>query len=81
MELKVLITSPPDRENLVAEVWVDDCQFAEVSQEDGTRLVEMYAHPRGETWRISFHDLIEVMELASVRLDEMNKGKEPTGST
>lgn len=74
MKPKVLITSPPDRENLVAEIWVDDCQLAEVSQEGDERLVEIYPHPRGGPWQVAFHELLEVLERSRGRLDEMSKG-------
>jgi hypothetical protein len=71
VEVKILITSPPDRENLVAEIWVDDCQLAEVSQEGGSQLVEIYPHPRGGPWRLSFQQLQEAMKEARTRLAEV----------
>lgn len=77
MKPKILITSPPDRENLVAEIWIDDCQFAEVSQEGDERLVEIYPHPRGGPWQIAFSEILEVLERSRARLDEMGEGAGP----
>jgi hypothetical protein len=71
MELKVLITSPPDREHLVAEIWADDCQLAEVSQEGNFQLLEVYPRPQGGAWRIAFDELLETMNQAKVRLAEV----------
>ena len=71
MELKILITSPPDRENLVAEIWVDDFQLAEVSQDGDVQLIEIYPHPRGGPWRLSFQQVHQAMKEARVRLAEV----------
>jgi len=69
--MKILITSPPDRENLVAEIWVDNCQLAEVSQEGEVQFVEIYPHPPGGAWRVPFRQLLQAMKQAKVRLAEV----------
>ena len=71
MEIKILITSPPDRENLVAEIWVDECQLAEISHEGEVHLVELYPHPGEGTWRISLERLQQAMKEADARLSEI----------
>ncbi len=70
MELTVLITSPPDRERLVAEIWVDDCQLAEISQEGEPQMIELYSSPQGDPWQISFDEFLATMKHASARLEQ-----------
>jgi len=43
--IELLITSPPDRERVVVELWTENVQLAEVSNEDGTLRIEIYAEP------------------------------------
>ena len=42
MNIKIQVASVRDRKHLVAELWVDDLQIAEVSREQGRFEVEMY---------------------------------------
>ena len=41
-KLEIIITSVPDRENLVAEIWHEEKMLAEVSNENGTIFIELY---------------------------------------
>lgn len=41
-KLELTITSVPDRENLVAEIWLQDKMIAEVNSEGGTFNLELY---------------------------------------
>ncbi len=50
-KLTYLITDVPDREELVAELWLDDEMWGEISQEDGNILLELYPRRDGEPWR------------------------------
>lgn len=43
MCIKVEVTSVRDRSRLVAELWIDDTQIAEVSREHDKFEVEVYA--------------------------------------
>jgi len=38
----VQITSVPDRDNLVAEIWLNDVQLAEISMENGELKLELF---------------------------------------
>lgn len=44
MNITIQVVSVPDRDNLVAELWLGDVQVAEVSSELGHFEVEVYAH-------------------------------------
>lgn len=70
MKLKVQIASVPDRDNLVAEIWVGDQQLAEVSQETGTLKIEIYQRT-GEArgiWEIEFDELVNALQEARNKL-------------
>ncbi len=41
-EFEILITSPPDREYLVAEIWHSDELIAEINHEQGSLRLEFY---------------------------------------
>lgn len=52
--LSTVITSPPDRENCVFEIWVGARQLAEVSHEPGRPIeIEIYPPPLREVNGIS----------------------------
>ncbi|BCZ84394.1 hypothetical protein PTKU64_80690 [Paraburkholderia terrae] len=45
-KLEAMVSSPPDRENVVFEVWCGNQQVAEVSKEPGQDYeIELYAVP------------------------------------
>lgn len=45
-EFIVLITSPPDREKLVAEIWYDKILVAEINQETEKLEIELYLNEK-----------------------------------
>ena len=65
-EFEILITSPPDREKLVAEIWSDENLVAEINQESDNLEIEIYA---SEKLVFSLDDLIEIFERAKKRLN------------
>ena len=65
---RICISSPPDREHLVAEIFIDDIQWAEVNKEDGTLRAEFYPRPDGESWRLDHAVAIEALAMAGKRL-------------
>lgn len=68
MTIEIQIASPPDRENVVAELWIGDEQIAEVSNEDGTVRVEFYARPAPEQIQLSLDELVEALGRAKRNL-------------
>ncbi len=65
---RICISSPPDREKLVAEIFFGDTQWAEVNQEREALEVEFYPRPDGEPWRIDYQDAVSALDEAKRRL-------------
>lgn len=45
-KFKIEITSVPDRENLVAEIWIDEILVAEINQETEKLEIEFYLNEK-----------------------------------
>jgi hypothetical protein len=67
-KIKICISSPPDREKLVAEVFFGDEQWAELNQESGELRLEIYPRQNGQPWSLDFHDVIDALSQARNRL-------------
>jgi hypothetical protein len=65
---RICISSPPDREELVAEIFFDDQQWAELNQEDTALELEVYPRADGQTWKIPYHQVILALEEAKKKL-------------
>lgn len=65
---RIVISSPPDRKRLVAEIFLGATQLAELNQEDDALVVEFYAQPDGQPWRLDFRLFIEALVEAKQRL-------------
>lgn len=69
---RICISSPPDRDHLVAEIFFEDVQWAEVNQERGSLDTEFYARPDGQPWRIDYLTAISALNEAKNKLVERN---------
>jgi hypothetical protein len=67
-ELRICISSPPDREKLVAEIFFGNEEWAELNQEDGTLRLEFYPRPNREYWQLSLDEVLEALNEAKKRL-------------
>jgi len=65
---KICISSPPDRNNLVAEIFFDNLQWAEVNQESESLEIEFYPRPDGKPWKISFSEAVDSLNEAKLKL-------------
>ena len=65
---RVSISSPPDREKLVADISFDNIQWAEINQEKSTLEIEFYPRPDGKPWIITFADAVGALQAAAKRL-------------
>lgn len=45
VRLTMMVTSPPDRDQLVVELWDGDTQWGEMSRSTAGLLLELYGHP------------------------------------
>lgn len=62
-KLEAIITSPPDRENVVFEIWFGDRQVGEISKEPGCGYeIELYAGPEGRAWHLDLNEFKAMLE-------------------
>ena len=67
---EIILASPPDRESLVAEIFIDRVQLAEVNTERGEPDVEFFPRPDGKPWRLPYAQVVSLLERARRRLTE-----------
>ena len=67
-ELRICISSPPDREKLVAEIFFGNEEWAELNQESGTLELEFHPKPSGKFWRLGLVDVLAALNEAKKQL-------------
>jgi len=67
-QYRICLSSPPDREKLVAEIFFRDVQWVEINQEHGALEVEFYPRPDGEPWRIECETVFTALKEAKEKL-------------
>ncbi|MFZ0565134.1 MAG: hypothetical protein WAM28_02985 [Chlamydiales bacterium] len=67
---RICISSPPDRDNLIAEIFFGDNQLAEINQEKGLFEIEFYPRSDGKLWQIDLFSVINALNEAKVKLKE-----------
>lgn len=61
--LEAMVTSPPDRENVVFEIWCGNREVAEISKEPGREYeIELYAAPEGGVWHFDLNEFQAMIE-------------------
>jgi hypothetical protein len=65
---KVELTSVPDRDDLVVEIWVGDEQLAELRNEPSGVCVQLYPGAAGAPWDLSHDDFMAALKEARERL-------------
>ena len=72
--LSGLISSPPDRESLVYEIWLGSTQLAEISREsDGKFRIEVYSHPDSDKWSLELEDFLSVVHTGKAELLDLQR--------
>lgn len=66
--MNLVIASVPDRDGVVAEIWLGDAQVAELSTDSGPLRLELYLNPSGQPWRLDYEEFIEMLTRAKERL-------------
>ena len=66
-KFNIELSSAPDRENLVAEIWYEKKMIAEVNNESGKFVVEFYFD---RTISFMLDEFVEVLENAKRRITE-----------
>lgn len=64
----ISLSSPPDRENLVAEILYNHIQVAEVSNENDKLHIQLYGHPINHCWDFEYDEFIQALAYAKLRL-------------
>lgn len=67
-KMEIEIASPPDREKLVANIFFDNEQWAELNQEEGVLELELYPRRDGMFWQLSLEDVLKALDEAKRRL-------------
>jgi hypothetical protein len=71
MKFTIEVSSVPDRNGLVAEVWLGNEMLAEIMQESAEKyIVEIYSHPNKKVWKVGYDEFIEALNFAKTRLAE-----------
>ena len=65
--LTIEIASPPDRENLVAEIWLEEQMIAEINQENNNLELEIFIKEKGKL-KLNYDDFLETLEKAKKKL-------------
>lgn len=66
--MRISISSPPDREKLVAEILFDDEQWAELNQDGEHLQLELYPCPSAKYWQLDYEEAIAALLEARKRL-------------
>jgi hypothetical protein len=76
MKITVKIASVPDRDNLVAELWYENEQWGEISQETENLQLEMYPRSSEENdnvWSFDLNEIMESLKEAQKRMSQLDK--------
>ncbi len=72
--IDVGLSSPPDRETLVADLLIDHEQLAEIRPDGDRYLVELYAKRDGSVWQVDSDDLRSAV-IAAIELLNDRRGR------
>lgn len=64
----ITVASVPDREELVAEIFFDDVQVAELNTEFGDLLIELYPRPDRKAWCLDAEQFLQAVVEAKIAL-------------
>ena len=77
-DIELTIASPPDRERVVAEGFLNGEQLFELSNEPSRHFIlEIYPRTEGEPWRMSAEQFISALREAQEKLDYPGARGEP----
>ena len=68
IEYRVCISSPPDREKLVAEIFFGDEQLAELNQEGSELQLQLYPRSDGKRWELPYSEIVTALGEAKKKL-------------
>ena len=62
--MRIVIASSPEKEKVFAELYEGDDQWAELSQEHGELVLELYAREDTKPWTFRYAEVIEILKQA-----------------
>ncbi len=65
---RIVLASPPDREDVVAEIWHGNEMWAEVARERDCFSVEFYPRPSNLPWRFDLEEAVSAVQAAKNKL-------------
>ncbi|MFT6921987.1 MAG: hypothetical protein ACJA1C_000985 [Crocinitomicaceae bacterium] len=68
MNYEILITSVPDREKRVAEIWQGEALLAEINQENEDLELQIYTPDRSSGISVDYKQFMKVLDEAKNRL-------------
>lgn len=68
------IASVPDRDAVVAEIWLADRLLAELRDEAGQHRLQLYPSPSGGAWDLEPRQFLAALENARLRLERAHRG-------
>jgi len=67
-KFRICISSPPDRKKIVAEIFYDGYQWAEINQETTELMVEFSNRVDGKKWEFLHNETMEILAHAKSKL-------------
>ena len=73
---RVIIADMPHREDLLAEIWIDDEQFGEVYFREGEPIIEVYPHRITSDWRFDYEIVRDILNKVDEFIKSMKSNPE-----
>ena len=74
-KFSISISSPPDREKIVAMLDYENEQWAELNQESENFTLEIYPRKNGQPWEFNYEEALKILADAKKKLQEASSGK------
>jgi hypothetical protein len=72
-EVEIMLASPPYREKLVAQLWVEDFTYAlaEIDQDGPRPRIEFYDRGDGKPWQLEYEEVVTALSEAKAAPAEL----------
>lgn len=67
-KFRTVTASLPDRENCVCEIYYDNVEWAEISQETEDVIIQFYSNPSSGYWEFPLDVAIEILQRGKIKL-------------
>ena len=75
-DFSVVVASTPYKKKLVAEIFYENVQWAEINQElSDEMIIQFYPHPKKDYWEFSLDDALAALEHAKQRFLKLGSTK------